>query len=114
MMVVACFVPAQSYRRPSDSNISNELDETEEHQSLIPSISSFPVGWISKAPTYLLQFFDLKLRFIKFITSLFTTDNLTLIKKFLNIRPSLWHMALRYQYRLHYWRHQLIFVVFVS
>ncbi|KAG5885671.1 hypothetical protein JTB14_001953 [Gonioctena quinquepunctata] len=79
MMVVACFVPAQSYRT-SDSNITKKPVEIKD---VLPS---FPIGeWITKAIKYLSEFFDLKVRSIKFIASLYTTENLTLLKTYLNI-----------------------------
>lgn len=53
--------------------------------SLIENLSTTLVEWIEKGLRYLFDIMDLKMRSVKFVSSLYTNDNLSLVKKFLNI-----------------------------
>ncbi|XP_028141996.1 uncharacterized protein LOC114335910 [Diabrotica virgifera virgifera] len=62
----------------------NELTTTEA-PSILGSITSVIIDWISRIIQYLFELFDLKMRTIRFLASLYTDDNLQLLKKYMNI-----------------------------
>ncbi|XP_074041753.1 uncharacterized protein [Leptinotarsa decemlineata] len=79
---------AEGYRRISDSNIT---DLAEVESSSISAISNLIVDWISNAIQYITELLDLKVRSVRFIASLYTNENLTLLKNFMNLALRIGH-----------------------
>lgn len=53
--------------------------------SVIDTLSQTLVEWLGRLLQYFFDILDLKMRSVRFVSSLYTTDNLTLVKRFLNV-----------------------------
>lgn len=58
---------------------------TRGNDSIIDTLSQTLVEWVGKLLQYFFDILDLKMRSVKFVSSLYTDDNLVLLKRFLNV-----------------------------
>ncbi|XP_072381684.1 uncharacterized protein [Diabrotica undecimpunctata] len=84
LLAISAYVSADAASDPLSA--VNELTvPTTEAPSILGSITTVIIDWISRAIQYLFELFDLKMRTIRFLASLYTDDNLQLLKKYMNI-----------------------------
>ncbi|VEN61642.1 unnamed protein product [Callosobruchus maculatus] len=77
-VALLAYATAQSYQGPSTGI-------QEAAPTFVQTMSAMIVEWLSRAFAWAMEAMEIKVRSVRFLSSLYTDDNLTLLKKFLNV-----------------------------